>query len=123
MIEPGNFLSTTYVHTQPNGQTVSELVHYLVLDVSDRAIDVIPLKGSPYINAAIFDWSEIAKDYQIVVISSHTEESIRREFISRYSNLKCQEEVATVYTYDGKSVTLPCSKWYFSGNGVWKERE
>lgn len=123
MIKPGTFLSTTHVHTQPNGQTVSELVYYLVLDVSDRAIDVILLRGSPCINAAIFNWSEIAKDYQIVVISSHTEESIRREFISRYSNLKCQEEVATVYTYDGKSVTLPCSKWYFSGNGVWKERE
>ena len=123
MIEPGNFLSTTHVHTQPNGETVSELVHYLVLDVSDRAIDVIPLKGSPYINAAIFDWSEIEKDYQIVVIHNHKEETIRREFISQYSNLKCQEEVATVYTYNDKSVTLPRSKWYFSGNGVWKERE
>lgn len=123
MIEPGNFLSTTHVHTQPNGETVSELVHYLILDVSDHAIDVIPLKGSPYINAAIFDWFKIEKDYQIVVISSYTEETIRHEFIGKYSNLKCQEEIATKYTYAGKSVTLPHSKWYFSGNGVWKERE
>lgn len=123
MIKPGDFISATNVYTQPDGQTVSELIYYLVLDVSNHVIDVLPFGGSACINATIFEWTEIEAEYNIVVINSHTEETIRREFISRYSNLKCQEEIATKYMWNGKTVTLPRSKWYFSGNGVWKERE
>lgn len=122
-IKAGDFICKSKTMVKEEDEVETELIYFLVLDVIKPTIDVIPFKGTPLPNLAVFNWSEVEINYQIVVVGEYTKDVIYRKFTGKNSNLACEEEVATKYLWNDKSVTLPRNKIYYSGNGIWREYE
>lgn len=121
-IKVGDYLHTCIIHSLTDGLTEAEHKHYLVLDVSDNMIDSILFHGSPLLTQKIFELEEIQKEFYISIIEDVKSEHIYRSYISQYGNLHRQEYIGTKYSWNDKTVMIPLSNLYYSGNGIWKEK-
>lgn len=120
-IKAGDYLHTLVLHNTKDETVEEEHKYYLVLDVSDNAIDVISFCGSPLPTQKVFEFEEIPKDFSISIIEDFKSEYVYRSYTSRYGNLHRQEYIGTKYFWNDKTVTIPSSNIYYSGNGVWRE--
>lgn len=121
-IQVGDYLHACFLHNLNDETTEEEHKFYLVLDVSDNTIDSISFRGSPLPTQKIFKFEEIQKDFSISIIEDIKSEYIYRSYTSRYGNLHCREYIGTKYFWNDKTVIIPSSKIYYSGNGIWNEK-
>jgi len=119
-IKVGDHLRENRTRKFPDGTTEKDMQYYLILDVSDTALEVLPYAGSALHTVTVYDLADVKNDYDIIVIQDYHETDVLEEFINRL-NLHCKRKVATRYSWSGKSVSIPVSRMYFSGNGVWRE--
>lgn len=121
-IRVGDYLHACSLHNLNDDTTEEEHKYYLVLDVSDNAIDAISFCGSPLPTQKVFEFEEIQKDFSISIIEDVKSEYVYRSYTSRYGNLDCREYIGTKYFWNDKTVLIPASNIYYSGNGIWREK-
>lgn len=121
-IRVADYLHACSLHNLNDDTTEEEHKYYLVLDISDNAIDAISFCGSPLPTQKVFEFEEIQKDFSISIIEDVKSEYVYRSYTSRYGKLHRQEYIGTKYFWNDKTVTIPSSNIYYSGNGVWREK-
>lgn len=121
-IKAGDYLHTLVFHNTEDETVEAEHKYYLILDVSDNAIDAISFCGSPLPTQNVFEFEEIQKDFSISIIEDVKSEYVYRSYTSRYGNLHCREYIGTKYFWNDKTVLIPASNIYYSGNGIWREK-
>ena len=129
-IRVGDYLHTCSLHKLNDKTAEEEHKYYLVLDVSDNTIDSISFRGSPLPTQKVFEFEKIQKEFSISIIEKleilpeaiSKSEYVYQRYISRYGNRDYQDYLGTRYIWNDKTVMIPASNLYYSGNGVWREK-
>lgn len=121
-IRVGDYLHACSLHNLNDDTTEEEHKYYLVLDVSDNSIDSISFRGSPLPTQNVFEFEEIQKGFSISIIEDVKSEYVYQSYTSRYGNLHCREFIGEEYFWNDKTVLIPVSNIYYSGNGIWREK-
>ncbi len=119
-IKVGDHLRENRTLKFPDDIIEKYMQYYLILDVSDTALEVLPYVGTALHTETVYDLADIKDDYDIIIIQNCHKEDVFKEFINK-TNLHCKRKIATRYSWNDKTVSIPASRVYYSGNGVWRE--
>ena len=119
-IKVGDYVRELFIRKLKDDTTEEDRKYYLILDVPDNTLEVIVFSGSPLPNSQVHEIEDLMNDYVISVIDAIESERIYRTYTNE-KNYICQEFIGEQYSWDGKTVLIPASNLYYSGNGIWRE--
>lgn len=92
----------------------SNKLYYLIFDVTEDSITLIPFKGTPYNSNTSFPFDK-ANDFSAVVLS--TKDYITEVVTESYThnNLDCKRITAIKYIYQDKSLIMNIPNRYYNG--------
>lgn len=120
-IKVGNYIRELHTRKLNEDLTEDYYMYYLVLDVSENTVDVVPYAGSSSHTKTVFEIEEIKKEYSVSIITDVQIQTIYSPYTRRYGNLNCQKITGHQYSWNGKTVVISMSNIYYAGNGVWRE--
>ena len=120
-IKVGDYLRELCIRNLKDELTEEYYVYYLVLDVSDNTLEVISYAGSALHTKTVHEIEDIQNEYSVSIIENVESKYVYRTYTNN-GNLTCQEHTGTQYSWNGKTVLIPVSSIYFTGNGIWRDR-